>query len=93
MPQVNADVSAAENDEQHLLPWMGDASNVLDRFDVRLLLEEMPQPGQPPRAAARAAWEAAAAITEAEPVDEETLDRERYRDLQESDDSDDSEGA
>jgi hypothetical protein len=72
---------------------MGDASNTMDRFDARLLLEEMPQAGQAPRSVvARAAWEAAAAITDAEPVDEETLNRERYRGLGDSSDSEDSSG-
>ena len=75
-----------------MLPWMGDAANLMDRFDARLLLEELLPPGQPPRTgAARAAWEAAATIIEAEPLQEAAIDRERYRDLgaADSDSSDD----
>ena len=67
----------------------------MDRFDVRLLLEEMPPAAMtlPRSAASRAAWDAAATITEAEPVDEETLDRERYRGITGADsDESDSEG-
>lgn len=73
---------------------MGDESNTMDRFDARLLLEELPAAGQLPRSAAsRAAWDAAATITEGEPVDEEALDRARYRGLTGSDsDESDSEG-
>ena len=96
MLQVDPVAAASAEAGEHLLPWMGDVSNAMDRFDARLLLEEMPQPGQPPRsAAARATWEAAAAITEGAPVDAEALDRERYRGLADSSDSEgsSSEGA
>jgi hypothetical protein len=57
----------------HLMPWLGDESNMVDRYDARLLMEpdELTR-----RAHARAAPPAAE-----EDADEERLDEERYRDL------------
>lgn len=52
---------------RHLLPWMGDTSFAVDRYDAVLLLEEIPQ-----RPAGRAPQQRAA---------DAELDDERYRDL------------
>jgi hypothetical protein len=66
------DAAAHIDSEEHLLPWFGDKTLLVDRYDGRLLLDDLDthtrsQSG--PRRAAR------------DDVDEELLDEERYRDL------------
>jgi hypothetical protein len=65
------DAAAYIDSEQHLLPWLGDKTLMMDRYDGRLLLDNLD-------AHTRAQGARRAAI---EDVDEELLDKERYRSL------------
>lgn len=90
-PQEDAAAAASVNSHELLVPWLGDESNLVDRFDARLLLESLPAPGRDRRAAHGAG--SAAAIAEAEALDpvalEALLQRERWRSLPATHDEDD----
>ena len=86
-------MAASINSNELLVPWMGDASTLVDRFDARLLLDALPAPST--------AAAAAGPIAEADQMDpaalEALLERERWRSLPEADggsgDSESSDGA
>jgi hypothetical protein len=70
--------SARLDDPAYLLPVLGEAANLTDRWDVRLLLEDSLALA-PPRFAPRAGGRRAP--LESDGADEHDLDRERWRSL------------
>ena len=74
------------NEERHLIPWMGDESLLIDRFDGRLLLEDL-SPFISKSSAEQS--DSTCALSYEEQEMERLCDEERYRSLKNGNGSDD----